>query len=244
MVNHFIHRSKSLVMGIALVVFSALIALPIPVLAATVVSLDGTNEVVNVMTVYPTTSKTQDQVFSQISEEEKAAFSEVPGFQDSSILKAQDGSQVIALSQWKGKNLSGFQSYASEHVLNVAAGKKPQTFACQVQHTETRSTSPSFSQGDVIMFSQFKMKPDQSQSELAMIISQEMPGVLQMTPGLQWAAMCPSTDKSTIALLARWNSREDFESLGQQPGFDKETNYWQTYADNEHGLYDVAKVIR
>ncbi|QYO64519.1 hypothetical protein [Leptolyngbya sp. 7M] len=65
-----------------------------------------------------------------------------------------------------------------------------------------------------------------------------------MISGLQWAAMCPSTDKSTIALLARWNSREDFESLGQQPGFDKETNYWQDYAVNEHGLYEVEQIIR
>ena len=87
------------------------------------------------------------------------------------------------------------------------------------------------------------MKPDKEQSELATVISQMMPGVLQMIPGLQWAAMCPSVDQSTIALLARWNSREDFESLGQQPGFDQETNYWQDYADNEHGLYDVTQVI-
>lgn len=88
------------------------------------------------------------------------------------------------------------------------------------------------------------MKSGQKQSDLAMIVSQEMPGVLQMIFGLQWAAMCPSTDKSTIALLARWSSRGDFESLGQQPGFDKETNYWEAYANNEHSLYDVAQIIR
>jgi len=87
------------------------------------------------------------------------------------------------------------------------------------------------------------MKPGKEQSELATVVSQEMPGVLQMVPGLQWAAMCPSTNNSMIALLARWNGREDFESLGQQPGFHKKTNYWQDYANNKHGLYDVAKVI-
>mgnify|MGYP001791889345 CR=1 FL=1 len=57
------------------------------------------------------------------------------------------------------------------------------------------------------MFSQFKMKPDKAQPELAMVISQMMLGVFEMIPGLQWASMCPSTDESTIALLARWNSR-------------------------------------
>lgn len=242
MLKFLIHRLTA----IAVIVLSVFVLFGIPATAqaATAVSLDGTPEVVNMVTVYPTTPNTQSKVLAEIVKEEQATFSKTPGFQDSSILKAQDGSQVIALSQWKGKDSSSFQSYASEHVLNVATDQKPQTFACQVQHTETRSTLPSFQNGDVMMFSQFKMKPGKSQSELAMVVSQEMPAVLQMIPGLQWAAMCPSTDKSTIALLARWNSREDFESLGKQPGFDKETNYWQDYADNEHGLYDVAQVIR
>jgi heme-degrading monooxygenase HmoA len=224
--------------AIALLIL-VVIGMPNTAQAETGISLDTTNEVINVITVYPTTSN-QAKVLSEVSQA-GPTFSKTPGFQDSAILKAQDGTQVIALSQWQGK-LSSFQSYAKEHLLNVST-QTPQTFACQVQHTETRTTSPSFNQGDVIMLSQFKMKPGQDQSELATIVTQEMPSVLQMIPGLQWAAMCPSTDQSTIALLARWNNREDFESLGQQPGFDKETNYWQTYADNEHGLYDVVKII-
>jgi heme-degrading monooxygenase HmoA len=210
---------------------------------STTIYLDRNTDVVNVMTVYPTTANNQTKVLSEVTEGEKSTFSKTLGFQDSAILKAQDGTQVIALSQWKGKDLSSFHSYVKEHVVNVSASQTPQTFACQVQHTETRTTSPIFKQGDAIMFSQFKMKQGKDQSELAGIISQEMPGVLEMVPGLQWAAMCPSTDQSTIALLARWNSREDFQSLGQKPGFDKETNYWQAYANNEHGLYEVAQTI-
>jgi heme-degrading monooxygenase HmoA len=210
---------------------------------STSISLADNTDVVNVVTVYPTIPSTQTKVLSEVAKGEQSTFSKTPGFQDSAILKAKDGTQVIALSQWKGKDLSSFQSYAEEHVLNVA-GRTPKTFACQVQHTETRTTSPIFQQGDAIMFSQFKMKQGKDQSELAGIISQEMPGVLEMIPGLQWAAMCPSTNESTIALLARWNSVDDFQSLGQKPGFEKEANYWQGYADNEHGLYEVAQIIR
>lgn len=232
--------------AIAAIVLSVLILIGSPnsTLAAPAVSLDNASGLVNVVTLYPTTPSTQANVLAEIAKQEKSTFANIPGFQDSAILKAQDGSQVIAVSQWQGKDLSSFQAYADEHILNVAEGQAPKTFACQVQHTETRTSSPQFQQGDAIMFSQFKMKPGKEQSELAMIVSQMMPGVLEMIPGLQWAAMCPSTDKSTISLLARWNSRKDFESLGQQPGFDKETNYWQDYAENEHGLYEVAQVIR
>ena len=82
----------------------------------------------------------------------------------------------------------------------------------------------------------------QADTSLAGIIEQMMPTAFATVPGLQWVAMSPSTDQSTIAMIAQWKSREDFESLGKNAGFD-ETNYWQTYADNEHDLFDVVKII-
>jgi hypothetical protein len=156
------------------------------------VVLDQASEVVNIITVYPTTTDTQSQTLSAVSQGESNTFSSVPGFRDAAILTSQEGNQVIALSQWNSKDITSFESYAQEHVLSIPAGQSAQSFACQVQHTETRSASPRFQQGDVVMFSQFKMKPDRAQPELAMVISQMMPGVLEMIPGLQWAAMCPS----------------------------------------------------
>ena len=108
------------------------------------VSLDETPDVVNVVTVYPTDSATQSEVLSAVSKAEASTFSEVPGFNDSAILKAQDSNQIIALSQWNGKDITSFESYAKEHVLSIPAGQSAQSFACQVQHTETRSASPKF----------------------------------------------------------------------------------------------------
>ncbi|MEM6520814.1 MAG: hypothetical protein AAF722_15945, partial [Cyanobacteria bacterium P01_C01_bin.70] len=209
MQNSVIHR---LVTVTALILFAGVL-IGLPQTAQAAVSLEKTPDLVNVVTVYPTTSATQSEILSAVSKAEASTFSSVPGFQDSAILKAQEGNQIVALSQWNGKDLTSFEAYAKEHILSIPAGQSAQSFACQVQHTETRAKSPKFRQGDVVMFSQFKMKPDKEQAELATVISQMMPGVLEMIPGLQWAAMCPSIDESTIALLARWNSRDDFESL-------------------------------
>jgi heme-degrading monooxygenase HmoA len=207
--------------------------------AAIAVSLAASDTVINVATVYKVNRAEQAKTLSDVLDSSETTFPKTKGFLNASILNGQDESEVIALSQWK--DLSSFQTYAKQQ--NLSSKNAPQIFACQVQHTETRDQNLSFGEQDAVMFSQFKMKPDQKQSDLAMIITQEMPGVLQMIPGLQWAAMCPSIDQSTIALIARWQSRNDFQSLGKEPGFDKETNYWQTYANNEHGLYDVVKVI-
>jgi heme-degrading monooxygenase HmoA len=229
-------KIKGWMIGIVLTL-STLFLMPT---AAIAVSLAPSDAIVNVATVYKVNRAEQAKTLSDVLDSTEATLPKVKGFLNASILNGQDESEVIALSQWK--DLSSFQTYARQQ--SRSSKTAPQIFACQVQHTETRDKNLSFDEQDVVMFSQFKMKPDQKQSDLAMIISQEMPGVLEMVPGLQWAAMCPSTDQSTIALIARWQSRNDFQSLGKEPGFDKETNYWQTYANNEHGLYDVVKVIQ
>jgi heme-degrading monooxygenase HmoA len=240
---------KGWVVSITLVL-SALLLVPAPTMAATAVSLDSSNSSVNVATVYKVDKADQEKMLSNVLKSTQADLPAAKGFINAAILNGQDESEIITLSQWQ--DLPSFQTYIKQQSPNSSVGvasplenrNATQTFACQVQHTEGKVKNISFNERDTIMFSQFKMKPAKVQSELAAIVSQEMPGVLQMIPGLQWAAMCPSTDKSTIALLARWNSRGDFKSLGQKPGFEKKSNYWEAYANNEHGLYDVVKVIR
>ena len=236
----FDRRFKGWIAAITLAL-STLFLMPLVAQAANEVLVDSSNSIFNVVTVYKVDKLEQNKTLTDLLKLNQENLPQVSGFLNTSILNGQDESEIIALSQWK--DLSSFQSYAKQGQRNIN-NITPQVFACQVQHTETRNTAPSFSEKDTIMFSQFKMKPGKKQSELTAIVTQEMPGVLQMVSGLQWAAVCPSTDKSTIALLARWNSRGDFKSLGQKPGFEKESNYWETYANNEHGLYDVVKIIR
>lgn len=214
---------------------------PNVVLADTSVSLDSSNDVVNVATVYDTDSSTQADVLSNALKSAESTLPQASGFLDSSVLKSQDGTNVVILTQWQ--DLSSFQAYEAKHPQIVVKNVEPRTYAFEVKKIETRNDSPSIHEHENVMFSEFRMKPGQDQSELANIVSQEMPGVMQMIPGLQWAAMCPSTDQTTIALIAKWNSREEFESLGTNPGFDKQTAYWQSYADNDHDIYDVVEII-
>lgn len=125
-------RKFTKIATIVLLVLGVAITIPSKAQADTVIPLDSNSKDINVVTVYSTTAKTQSQVLSELAKAEQKAFSSIPGFQDSAILKAQDGTQVIALSQWKGKDLSGFQAYADDYVLDISGAKTPQSFACQV----------------------------------------------------------------------------------------------------------------
>ncbi len=238
----FVSRKLNLLIVTVLLTLGLFGLIPNPARADTSVALDTSNDLVKVATVYKTKPNSQAEVLSKVLEFEESTLPPTPGFVNSSILKGQDGTEVVALTQWQ--DLPSFKAYSQKHIKDAPKTNKPQTFVFEVQKVETRGSEPIIAESGNIMFSQFKMKNPKKQSELAGIIEQVMPTAFATVPGLQWAAMSPSTDKSTIALIAQWNSREDFESLGKNAGFDKETNYWQTYADNEHDLFDVVKIIR
>lgn len=216
-----------------------LVTIPNTAIADTSIDLDTANDLVKVATVYKTDRDNQSDVLTKVLEFQESTLPEAKGFVNSSILKGQDGTEIVALTQWQ--DLASFESYSAENQQDTP---KPQTFVFEIQKTETRGLKPIITQSGSIQFSQFKMKDPEKQSELAGIIEQVMPAAFATAPGLQWAAMSPSTDKSTIALIAQWNSREDFESLGKNPGFEKDANYWDNYADNEHDIFDVVKIIR
>ena len=229
-------------LAIAIVGFIGLLILNPTTAQAESVALDTANDLVKVATVYQTKPENQNKVLSEVLEFEESTLPQTPGLVNSSILKGQDGTEVVVITQWQ--DLSSFETYEREHINDAPDTEPPQTFMFEVRKSETRGSQPAIAESDNIMFSQFKMKDPKKQGELAGIIEQMMPTAFNTVPGLQWTAMSPSTDKSTIAMIARWNSREDFESLSKNSGFDKETNYWQTYADNEHDLFDVVKIIR
>ena len=241
-IARLIIRQLSLSLVIIGLTIGFLVLNPTSAQAETSVALDTANDLVKVATVYKTKPQNQTEVLSEVLEFEEFTLPQTPGFINSSILEGQDGTEVVALTQWQDE--SSFKAYSEEHIQDAPKTEPPQTFVFEVQKTETRGKQPVINESGNIMFSQFKMKDPDRQSELAGVIEQMMPTAFATVPGLQWAAMSPSTDKSTIAMIAQWNTREDFESLGKNAGFDKETNYWQTYADNEHDLFDVVKIIR
>lgn len=235
------HRFKALVLSVVLAL-SILSLVPSAAQAEPSVFFDTSNAAVNVATVYETESTTQADVLSDVLKSYESTLPQAPGFLSSSVLEGQDGTNVVVLTQWQ--NLSSFQDYETKQAQDADRDTAPHTYVFEVKQIETRKAVPTIHEHESVMFSEFRMKPGQDQSELANIVSQEMPGVMQMIPGLQWVALCPSADKTTIAMLALWNSREEFESLGKNPGFDEQTNYWQSYADNDHDLFDVVEIIR
>lgn len=215
--------------------------------ADTAVSFDASNRAVNVATIYDTNNANQANILADILKQSDSNLPTASGFMNASVLKSQDGTKVVTLSQWQ--NLPSFQAYTAKLAKEdttkyLAEVSAPRTFVYEVKQTEAKDTVPAIHVNDnAVQFSEFRMKRPQDQPELLGIIGEAMPGVMQMEPGLQWVTLMRSLDNTNIALLAHWNSNKQFDELSQTPGYDQENGYWTPYAVNDHHLYDVVKII-
>lgn len=242
-----LHRFKMLAIAVMFALFF-LSLVPNVAEADTGVSFDTSKPAVNVAIIYDTTSANQANILADVLKQSQSTLPGTPGFMDSFVLKSEDGTKAIAFTQWR--DLTSFQAYntklaqedTTKHLAKVAA---PRTFVYEVKKTETRDTVPALNElEDGVQFSEFRMKRSEEQSQLVDIIGDAMGGVIQMESGLQWVTLLRSLDHTNIALLAHWNSSKEFEELSNTPGYDQQNGYWTPFADNDHHLYEVVKIIR
>ncbi|MGK7953490.1 MAG: antibiotic biosynthesis monooxygenase [Xenococcaceae cyanobacterium] len=118
--------------------------------ADTSVALDTANDLVKVATVYKTQPNTQTEILSKVLEFKEFTLPQTPGFVNSSILKGQEGTEVVVLSQWQ--DLPSFEAYSQEYSKDKLDSDRPQTFIFEVQKAETRGLKPAIAESGAIMF--------------------------------------------------------------------------------------------
>lgn len=238
-------RLPNLLLAIALI-FSFLTLTSEAARAATV-SFDPKSSLVNASTIYETANTDSAPILRDVLKSAQETLPQAKGFVDATVLKGQDGAKVVVLSQWQ--DLTSYQAYETKRKANpieqqIANSVNVRSYAYNnIRHLETRKGLPTLHERDTnVMFSEYLLRDPAKQSELLMVTEQFMPSVMELKPGLQWVALFPSTDQTTTAFVARFNKPEDFQTLSQDAGF-KDYAYWDPYADNDHHLYDVVKII-
>jgi heme-degrading monooxygenase HmoA len=237
---------KAVFVAIALV-FSLMSVAPTSAAAATTVSFEPSSSIVNASTIYETTEANQDAILTDVLKSAEALLPASKGFVDATVLKGQDGAKVVMLSQWQ--DLPSYQAYetkrradATETHLAELVNVRSYGYG-NIYHQETRKGLPTIHEGDInVMFSEYLLRDPAKQSELLGVTAQFMPNVMKIKSGLQWVTLLPSVDQTTTAFVARFDKPEDFETLSQDSGF-TEYAYWDPYAENDHHLYDVVKII-
>ena len=218
------------------------------------VSLDPANAGVNVAAIYDTSLATQKSVIKSLKSS-KSLLSKAPGFESLSVLKSEDGTRVIFLSQWQ--DLASYQTYSAQPTEGKSKSSKskeskdaliapPRTVVFKIEKTQAadEGITPAIRGKEaVIQFSEFTVKNPDDQPKVIASVEKMMPNILLKKPAPQATTLLSSVDNTDVALLANWNCTADFEDTGSPAAFDEPDAELVALADNDQRLYDVVQIM-
>lgn len=232
------------------------------------ISFDPASKAVNVATVYETTPETQKDTISSIVKSvfksKTSSINKAPGFNNYFILKSEDGSRVLALTQWQDS--ASYQTFvappAQESTLTseepekekysksskeYAAIAPARTVVFEIAKTQAGEGVIPAIKGKKAMveFDEFTAKDPADQPKLITFAEELMPRATQMQPVPGSVVLLKGIDNADVALLANWDSSEGFEELApaKTPAFAPPSDELTTLVDTDQHLYEVVKVI-
>lgn len=233
------------------------------------ISFDPASKVVNVATVYETTPETQKDTISSIVKSvfksKKSSINKAPGFNNYFILKSEDGSRVLGLTQWQDS--ASYQAFVTppEQEATLSESEKPykekqsksskeytaiapaRTVVFEIAKTQAGEGVIPAIKGKKAMveFDELTAKDPADQPKLITFAEELMPSAAQMQPVPGSVVLLKGVDNTDVALLANWDSSEEFEEIepDKTPAFAPPSDDLTTLVDTDQHLYEVVKVI-
>lgn len=205
---------------------------------------------IEVAAIYETSYAAQKSVVKSLKIGSKL-MKKAAGFRGSSVLRSQDGKQVIAFSQWK--DLTSYQAYtptltADSTKATTAVSSPPtptQTLVFEVATTRSAiagATPALRGKEAVIQLAQFVPKTPDARSRLLTRVEAMILAILQKQPIPQSVVLVKGVNNGDIALLTNWNCSALFEDVGQPTEIELSSDL-VALIDSEQHLYNVVNII-
>lgn len=240
------------------------------------ISFAPESKVVNVATIYETTPDTQKDAVSSIMKSifksSKSSMKKAPGFNSYYVLKSEDGTRILGLTQWqdsasyqafitppepeatsaeseksdKEKDSKDFKKEKKKD-KKYAAIAPARTVVFEVVKTQAGEGVIPAIKGKKAMveFDELTAKDPADQPKLITFAEELMPSATQMQPAPGSVVLLKGVDNTDVALLANWDSGENFEELdpAKTPAFAPPSDELTALVNTDQHLYEVVKVV-
>lgn len=200
------------------------------------VQIDRTNTALVGLDLYTVAERHQSALIEAVVQEQIKLWVDNPYFLSASVHRSLDGVRVFTYSQWNPK----FDHRSLTRPTVFSEFFPPDLLLLEV--TASRSLSPEveIAEGErVTHLAEFRMIPV-NQPEMVRRTSAELERAMSNSPGLLSATFHRSLDGTRMFNYGQWESKEAFEAILKQPGFNPEQPYWKGLARNEFHLYNVV----
>jgi heme-degrading monooxygenase HmoA len=211
---------------------------------------------VNIAAIYETTPDTQKDIVSSVLKSSKSFFKKAPGFNSFSVLQSEDGTRVVALTQWQdaasyeASLAQPTEDYAAkfskkEKSKDKVAAEPTKTIVFQVEQTLAPPGMAAAIRGKnaLVQFSEITANSVDDAVSLLATAEEELPNATQMYPAPRSAVLLKSVDGADLAMLASWGYAEEFDDLTLVPTLAVLPDDATTLATKEDHLYEVVKII-
>lgn len=189
--------------------------------------------------LYTVAERHQSDLIEVIVQEQIKSWQSNPYFLSASVHQSLDGVRVFTYSQWQPT----FDHRSLPRSIVFDEFFPPDTLQLEVSASRSVSAEVEIVVGDRIThLAEFRMMPS-NQPEMVKRTTAELDQAINNSPGLVSATFHRSLDGTRMFNYGQWESREAFEVILKQPGFNPDQPYWEGLARNEFHLYNVVHVV-
>ncbi len=200
------------------------------------VQIDRTNTALVGLDLYTVAERHQSALIEAVVQEQIKSWIDNPYFLSASVHRSLDGVRVFTYSQWHPK----FDHRSLTHPPVLSEFFPPDSLLLEVTASRSLSAFVEIAEGErVTHLAEFRMMPV-NQPEMVRRTSAELERAMSNSPGLLSATFHRSLDGTRMFNYGQWDSKEAFEAILKQPGFNPEQPYWEGLARNEFHLYNVV----
>ena len=200
------------------------------------INIDKTNTAIVGLDLFTVAQQHQGALIEAITKEQIPAWASNPYFQSASVHRSLDGVRVFTYSQWNPK----FDHRTLPRPAVFSEFFPPDSLLLEVVISKSISAEVEIVTGERIThLAEFRMMPS-NQPEMVKITSVEIERAMNSSPGLLSATFHRSLDGTRMFNYGQWESKEAFDAILKQPGFNPEKPYWENLARNEFHLYNVV----
>lgn len=201
------------------------------------VQIDRSNTAIVGLDLYPVAERHQSALVDALKEQVDAWKSNAY-FVSASVHQSVDGVRVFTYSQWQPK----FDHRSLQRPEVLSEFYPPDSLQLEVSASQSTSAEVEVAVGSLIThLAEFRMMPS-NQPEMVKRTTTELSKAMSNSPGLVSASFHRSLDGTRMFNYGQWESKEAFEAILKQPGFNPDEPYWKGLARNEFHLYHVVHV--
>jgi quinol monooxygenase YgiN len=200
--------------------------------------IDRSNTAMVGLDLYTVAERHQSGLVKAIVETQLQSWKANPYFLSAIVHRSLDGVRVFTYSQWQPK----FDHRSLPRPTVLSEFFPPDSLQLEVSASRAVTAEVEIAVGERIThLAEFRMMPS-NQPEMVKRTTAELERAMSNSPGLISASFHRSLDGTRMFNYGQWESKESFEAILKQPGFDPDKPYWEGLARNEFHLYQVVHV--